>query len=232
MTSEPQGPYRAFPEEANRLVSMGLRALSAESFVTLAKSLRGIPSEALRVDLKKLIDGWAAASSTQRFRLFFRALSSGFLALQANPAVPKIDVGGLTKTNFSPTFFVELPDETPDLAAIARGRVGKYQAIAQLTQGVPVASMELDRLVPLLTNSDLAGTVLSMLTHAPGQKRLEHAELLSTCHNVLLKRASLAITTGIPPEYRARFLLTALGQKPIAARAGALIAETDRKSVV
>src|SRR5581483_10504030 len=95
-----QGPYREFPEEANRLVSMGLRALSAESFVALARTLRGVPSDAVRVDFKRLLDGWATASPTGRFRLFFRALASGFLALQANPAVPRIDPGGLTRSSF------------------------------------------------------------------------------------------------------------------------------------
>src|SRR5258708_757055 len=99
MSPEPQGPYRAFPEEANRLVSMGLRALSADSFVALARALRGVPSDAVRVDLKRLLDGWASSSPTGRFRLFFRALASGFLALQSNPSVPRLDPGGLTKTS-------------------------------------------------------------------------------------------------------------------------------------
>lgn len=224
--SEVQGPYRAFPEEANRLVATGLRSLSAESFVALARTLKGVPSDAARADLRRLLESFGPSSDIGRFRLFFRALANGFLALQSNPALPRIDTGMLQRSTFSSRFFVEsLEEETPDVREIGRARLGKYQAVSLMTGNTALASKDVGDLIPVLTNAELAGTLLTMLTQHGANKRLEMAETLVGCHNVLLKRAALALTHGIPPEHRARFLLRCLSEKPIAARAGALLAE-------
>jgi len=217
--------YRAFRQEANRLILSGLKRVRSDHIVRLARSARLVPWEPAIAALRQLVNQYGGASDATRFRLVLKALSNVFQGFMMNPQVPRFDLERLSRAAVSADLFAEpLPQGTTlDLDAAARGHVNRYQALTLLSRSPEVPRLPAAQLYPLLTNSSLAPTVLSILSAQEDSRRLALAADLSKRANILLRRGSIELANGLPTIQSGPILIELLADPRLARRAESLL---------
>lgn len=214
--------YRAFRMAADQILIRGMKNLDSTDVDRLLRALGPEAPPGAKTALDQLRASLGGATGEERLRRFTTAIAGVRQAFLLACRVDVAQARRLTRTPLSEQILVELEEgdlsENLSPQVFASSKFGRYKATSLMMKSPIFTSLSREKLIPVLTNQDLAPGILSLLKRMKPDKKISLAKDLLGRTNLLLRRAGLALVKDLPIEERAPLLVGALKDRDLRQR--------------